>query len=183
MTAEKVETDQEFRAQPAIHAGRMKKPAFGEEAATEIGAKFVASWGGRFLRLGKPILDLKQWIWHIPLFVPNPTASPQDENPVSGDKVGILQIDAQTGGILTRYTEIKSIFGEIQSKLGIQSLPKVQQDRLHYLLAQNRDGKLNAQQQQELDALMEAADALELNNLKRMPKPDRPKFRPVTEVG
>ena len=142
---------------------------FSGEAVAEIVTKFVVSWGGKFLSLGKPSFDPKGSIWRVQLFVPYVSKSLQARNPVSSREVGTVQIDAQTGAVLTPYEEVKAIFSEIQSKLGIEPFPKNQQDRLSDLLAQNRAGNLNPQQQQELDDLMEAADAQEIDNLKRLP--------------
>jgi predicted transcriptional regulator len=131
------------------------------EVATQMATKFVASWGMRFLHLGRPIFDSKHSIWRIQLFVPVMSEPAQE--------VGTLQIDAQTGKILTHYEEVKATFNEIRSKLGIESFPKEQHARLSELLAQNRAGQLTAQQQQELNELMEKADEQEIDNLKRLP--------------
>jgi hypothetical protein len=94
---------------------------------------------------------------------------------VGWTEVGTLEIDANTGCVLTESPSFSALWKRFRALLGIEDFPADKQARLSELLELNNDGALTFEQKGELEQLMNEADAQEALNLQRLASrlPDR----------
>ena len=131
-----------------------------DQQALQEAQDFVAPWAGNLFHFNKPYLDEIQSIWRVPLAVQRRDAPPVE--------VGVLEIDAQTGKVITRYDEVKAIIQNFQALFGMEPFPKEKQARLSELLDKGNRGPLTAEGRQELDLLIQEAEAQATENLMRL---------------
>ena len=147
---------------------------FGTAVRSKIQAKriakdFLASCIGEALAPQNPSLDEKHAIWRVPIVI---------ELLLKGwTEVGTLEIDANTGCVLTESPSFSALWKRFRTLLGIEDFPEDKQARLSELLELNNDGALTPEQKNELEQLMKEADAQEALNLQRLASrlPDRTK--------
>ena len=89
--------------------------------------------------------------------------------------MGTLEIDANTGCVLTESLSFSALWKRFRALLEIEDFPSDKQARLSELLELNNDGALMLEQKSELEQLMKEADEQETLNLQRLASrlPDR----------
>lgn len=81
--------------------------------------------------------------------------------------VGQMQVDAQSGKVLTSVAEITTMMRVAEAFLGMEGLPLEKQERLRVLRALSSQGKLTEVQQEELNQLVVEAERYTQANLRR----------------
>jgi hypothetical protein len=138
-----------------------------QNQAKRIAKDYLASRIGDALAPKTPSLDKKRAVWQVPIAI---------ELLVEGwTEVGTLEIDANTGCVLTESPTFSALWKRFRAILGIEDFPADKQARLSELLELNNDDTLTPEQKNELEQLMKEADAQEALNLQRLASrlPDR----------
>jgi len=145
-------------------------PVSGKAQANRIAKDFLASCIGGALVPQTPSFDEERSVWQVHIAI---------ELLAEGwTEVGTLEIDASTGYVLTEAPSFSALFQRFRELVGIEDFPADKQARLSKLLELNNDGALTLEQRNELNLLMNEADAQEALNLQRLANrlPDRKKI-------
>nr|MBC8235096.1 hypothetical protein [bacterium] len=128
-----------------------------QNQAKRIAKDYLASCIGDALVPKTPSLEKKRAVWQVPIAI---------ELLVEGwTEVGTLEIDANTGLVLTESLSFPALWKRFRALLGIEDFPSDKQARLSELLELNNDGLLTLEQKIELEQLMKEADEQETLNL------------------
>jgi len=135
-------------------------PVRSKSQAKRIAKDFLASCIGDALVPQTPSLDKKRAVWQVPIAI---------ELLVEGwTEVGILEIDANTGCVLTESPSFSALWKQFRALLGIEDFPAEKQARLSELLDLGNRGELTESLQAELEALFVESEAQQTANLQRL---------------
>jgi len=128
--------------------------------AKRIAKDYLASCIGEALAPQNPSLDEKHAIWRVPIVI---------ELLVEGwTEVGTLEINANTGCVLTELPSYSALFQRFRTLLGIEDFPADKQARLSELLDLGNRGELTESLQAELETLFAESEAHQTANLQRL---------------
>lgn len=137
--------------------------------ARQIAAVFLQKRVGLLLVPKRASFKAKQGVWNISV-IPNVKLS-EAKSRVAGmtnrPLVGQMQVDAQSGKVLTSVAEITTMMRVAEAFLGMEGLPLEKQERLRVLRALSSQGKLTEVQQEELNQLVVEAERYTQANLRR----------------
>ena len=126
--------------------------------ARQIAAAFLQKRVGFLLVPKRASSEVKQGVWNISV-TPNVKMT---KPPL----VGQVQVDAQSGRVLTSVAEVSTIMRVAEALLGMEGLPLEKQEQLRVLRALSSQGKLTAAQQDELNQLVLEAERHTQTNLR-----------------
>ena len=138
----------------------------GEETVTNVEAKvraeaFVRERVGRVLTVREPVLDEGGIpVWLAPLAT--------NFRPEETSVIGHVAVDARNGTVQTSESEFDDMFRRAHPRLGFAPLAPDKADRLSELLCQLQDAPLLGGEQDELEALVEEEQALQVANLEQL---------------
>lgn len=135
-------------------------PVRSKSQAKRIAKDYLTSSIGEALEPQTPFLDPNGTVWQVPVAI---------ELLVGGwTEVGTLEINANTGCVLTESSSFSALSQRLRKLLGIEDFPADKQTRLSELLDLGNQGKLTESLQDELEALFEECEAQETANLQRL---------------
>jgi hypothetical protein len=135
--------------------------------AKRIAKDYLASCIGEALVPQTPSLDKKRAIWQVPIAIElRWGATPAGTE--GWTEVGTLEIDANTGCVLTESPSFSALWKQFRALLGIEDFPAEKQARLSELLDLGNRGELTESLQAELEALFSESEAQQNANLQRL---------------
>ena len=138
--------------------------------AKRIAKDYLASCIGKALVPKTPSLDKKRAVWQVPIAI-ELLVSPPFVGEGPGERwteVGTLEIDANTGCVLTESPSFEALWKRFRALLGIEDFPAEKQARLSKLLDLGNRGELTESLQAELETLFAESEAQETANLQRL---------------
>ncbi len=122
--------------------------------------KILREHAGYLLRTGKPTFDVDMERWHVPALT----------NPRKGTavNVGEVIIAAKSGEVLTDSNSIHNFAEKAGLHLGIEKFPETFQERISFLLTQNNNGELTADEKCALNEMMKKWRSKNLENARRL---------------
>ena len=143
--------------------------------ARQIATEFLQKRVGLLLASKHASFKKKQGVWNVSV-IPNVRMTPPP-------LVGQIQIDAQSGKMLTPVAEITTMMRVAEALLGMEELPLEKQMRLRVLRSLSSQGKMTETQHQELNQLVTEAERHTQVNLRqwselvRVPKSKQHEFK------
>jgi len=141
-----------------VHSNLERSPMTAPEAR-QIAAAFLQKRVGFLLVPKRASFEAKQGVWNISV-IPNVKMT---KPPL----VGQIQVDTQSGKVLTPVAEIATMMRVAEAFLGMEGFPLEKQERLRVLRALSSQGKLTEAQQGELHQLVVEAERHTQANLRR----------------
>jgi len=127
--------------------------------AKRIAEEWLHAHAGLLLNTGIPAFEEESQVWRVPV-VTNVCAK-------EPDFVGEIHIDAQTGHLFESENTVEML-EKARQVFGLLRIKAEQQSRLDELLELNRTRKLNSQEEEELDLLMQQSQEQTDANLEKL---------------
>ena len=131
------------------------------DEARDAALTLLRKRAGRCLMAKEPILkESTRPLWVVPIFT----------NVAPPVEVGEIHVDAETGEVLSTEMDVAEMIENGHVSFGFESLAIEKQERLTELLALNSEQVLAPEVIQEMDALLDEKQALQIRNLQRLEK-------------
>ena len=133
------------------------------EAAKAQAMAFLRQRAGKCLTVRDPILEeADQPVWLAPVLT--------NVAPSLATFVGQIVVNARTGHVLSTEAAVVDMVKRGHDSLGFEPFPSEKQNRLAELLGANRQGRLNSEENREMEMLLAEEQALQVRNLETLEK-------------
>jgi len=133
------------------------------QTAKEQAIAFLCERAGKCLTVRAPILEKTDTpVWLVPVIT--------NVSPHEAIFVGQVVVNAKTGKVLNVERDVVEMIKKGHRSLGFHILPLEKQNRLAELLAENQDGQITENGQEEMENLLAEEQSLRIRNLEELEK-------------